>query len=149
MSSGSTEYSDNQIYARPLRTIPVTVNLEEQVHARSSGDQALEAVFGFTHTERKTYEVVVERDDPATASDIAAELECAQTSAYRYIDTLEATGLIRRVTADYEGTGRSAYVANPPAFVASRMEREVEEVFTRCQAAIENCRRTFERNHGT
>ncbi|MFB6202321.1 MAG: helix-turn-helix domain-containing protein [Halorhabdus sp.] len=120
------------------------MSLKEQIRSEPSIDGVLETMFDLTHSERQTYRTVVERDEPVTAVDVAEEVGCARTSAYRYIDTLENKGLFRRVTPDYDGTGRSAYVANPPTFVADRMEHEVEDIYTRCRRAIADCRPDFD-----
>jgi predicted transcriptional regulator len=120
------------------------VNLKEQVRSESSADRALEAIFDLTHAERQTYEAIVEVDGPVTVAEIATERGCASASAYRYVDTLEEKNLFRRVSDDYEDTGCSAYVANSPDVVADRMEQEVENMFEKCNASIEECRTAFE-----
>ena len=120
------------------------MNLKEQVRSESSADRALEAIFDLTHAERQTYEAIVEVDGPVTVAEIATERGCASASAYRYVDTLEEKDLFRRVSENYEGSGRSAYVANSPDVVADRMEEEVENMFEKCNASIEECRTAFE-----
>ncbi|WP_309484885.1 helix-turn-helix domain-containing protein [Halorhabdus salina] len=120
------------------------MNIKEQGRSEPSASRALEVIFGLTHSERKTYETIVEIDDPMTVTEIAARVGCAESSAYRYIDTLEENGLVRCVTDEYESTGRSAFVANPPEVVADRMEQEVADIFGHCQQAVEDCRSTFE-----
>ena len=120
------------------------MNLQEQLRSASSADRALEAIFDLTHAECQAYEAILEVDGPMTVAEIATEVGCASASAYRYVDTLKEKGLFRQVSENYEGTGRSAYVANSPEIVADRMEREVENMFEKCNASIEECRTTFE-----
>ncbi|WP_195837634.1 helix-turn-helix domain-containing protein [Halorhabdus sp. CBA1104] len=120
------------------------MSLKEQLRSESSADRALEAIFDLTHAERQTYKAILEVDGPVTVAEIATEMKCASTSAYRYVDTLERKGLFRQVNENYEDTGRSAYVANSPEFVADRMEQEIEEMFEKCSTSIEECRAAFE-----
>ncbi|WP_159076946.1 helix-turn-helix domain-containing protein [Halococcoides cellulosivorans] len=119
------------------------MSLTEQIRSETTPERALEAVFDLTQTERRSYAAIVDADRPVTAPRLAAAIDCAETSAYRHLSALDECGLVQRATADFEGTGRSAYVATPPDEVADRMADRVEETYEECRETIDACRPAF------
>ncbi|MFW5955850.1 MAG: hypothetical protein ACOCQY_00425 [Halorhabdus sp.] len=120
------------------------MSLHGQAITDSSADRALEAIYDLNRSERACYELVLEADGPMTARAIADAMDCALTSAYRYIDVLTDEELLREVTANFQGTNRSAYAPTPPGLLARQMHREIDHIYAACRDAIEDCRKQFE-----
>ncbi|MEF8882319.1 MAG: helix-turn-helix domain-containing protein [Halapricum sp.] len=112
-------------------------SIQEVAVSEPGPEQALAIVFGLNSSERDAYERLCRSDEPLSVQDLADELDCALTTAYRIIDTLGAHGLIEESTFRDGTCQRSVYDVIDPEQVAQRMEARVDQVYVDCRGAIE------------
>ncbi|QSG11686.1 Transcriptional regulator, contains HTH domain [Halapricum desulfuricans] len=112
-------------------------SFQEVAVAEPDSEQALAIVFGLNSSEREAYERLCESDGPLSVQELSSELDCALTTAYRIVDSLETHDLVETSTIRDSTCQRSVYDAVDPAVVAQRMEARVDQVYTDCRDAIE------------
>jgi len=112
-------------------------SFQEMAVAETVPEQALEIVFGLNGSERAAYRHLHESDEALSVQDLASELDCALTTAYRIVDTLETHNLVESTTIRDGTCQRSIYDAADPAAVAERMEAQTDQMYTDCRDAIE------------
>jgi len=112
-------------------------SFQEVAAAEPDPDQALAIVFGLNGSERTAYAALCESDGPMSVQELADELDCALTTAYRIVDTLEAHRLVESKIIRDSTCQRSVYEAADPAVVAERMEAQVDQAYTDCRNAVE------------
>ncbi|MFW6018454.1 MAG: helix-turn-helix domain-containing protein [Halapricum sp.] len=115
----------------------MTRSFQEVAAAETEPEQALAIVFGLNGSERAAYGILCESDESLSVQDLASELDCALTTAYRIVDALEACDLVESATIRDGTCQRTIYDAVDPATVAKRMQARTDQVYTDCQEAIE------------
>ncbi|WEL22711.1 Transcriptional regulator, contains HTH domain [Halorhabdus sp. BNX81] len=111
---------------------------QEIVVTEATADRALERIFGLNTSEQAVYRALLAAAEPLSAEALAAELDCALATAYRYLETLEEHKLITEVTT-WAGTQQPAvYEAVGPDRVAERMEDCLERAYQRFSAEIDS-----------
>lgn len=112
-------------------------SFQEIAVAEPEPEQALAIVFGLNGSERTAYARLCESDESMSVQQLAAELDCALTTAYRIVDALETHDLVESTIIRDSTCQRTVYDAVDPQDVARRMEARVDQVYIDCRDAIE------------
>lgn len=112
--------------------------IRDQFVSGPTGDRALERIFGVNTAERTVYRYILESEEPKSAAQIATAVDCALTSAYRYVNTLEDRGLIEAVTDRTSAQQPTVYAAEDPDHLADKMQDCVDEAFQTWLDTIED-----------
>ncbi|MDZ7849503.1 MAG: helix-turn-helix domain-containing protein [Halodesulfurarchaeum sp.] len=111
--------------------------IKEMVYSSVSPEEVFESFYGLNHRERQTYETILRAEEPLSVEAIADRMDCSLSTAYRYVDTLEAHDLVH-VTGLYGGDYlKSAYTAVDPAEIAEHMFEYVDYKYRKCEQNIE------------
>ena len=111
--------------------------IKEMVYSSVSPEEVFESFYGLNHRERETYETILTADEPLSVEDLADQMNCSLSTAYRYVDTLESHSLVD-VTGLYEDDYlKSGYTATDPAEIAEHMFEYVEFKYQKCETNIE------------
>jgi|GEM_PF-2548992 len=112
--------------------------IKEMVHTSVTPAEVFETFYSLNHRERQTYETILDADEPLSVEAIAERMDCSLSTAYRYIDTLEAHELVEKrglYEAEYL---KSGYTAKDPELIAQDMQEYVEFKYEKCQKNIES-----------
>jgi len=112
-------------------------SFQEVAVAEPESGQALAIMFGLNGSEQAAHASLQESDKPMSVQELADELDCALTTAYRIVDTLVTHRLVESKTIRDSTCQRSVYEAADPVAVAERMEAQADRAYTDCRAAIE------------
>ena len=111
--------------------------IKEMVYSQVSPQEVFESFYGLNHRERMAYETLLEATEPLSVEAIAERMDCSLSTAYRYVDTLESSGLIRQTGIFDEEYLKSGYVPEDPAVIADLMEQFVEVKYEQCAENID------------
>jgi predicted transcriptional regulator len=111
--------------------------IREMVYSSVTPAAVFETFYSLNHRERKTYETILAAEAPLSVEAIADRMDCSLSTAYRYVETLEAHELVHQ-TGLYGGEHlRAGYTATDPAVIAEHMRDYVDFKYEKCQQNIE------------
>jgi len=91
-------------------------------------EDLLDCVHGLAAVDEDCFRLLAEADDWLTVDEIAGQLECGRTTAYRATQRLLGAGFVRKEQVPYDDGGYyHAYRAEDPDEIADDMLRIVNE----------------------
>jgi predicted transcriptional regulator len=105
----------------------------------------LECLHGLKELDRETFRALVESAEPLTVDEVADEVDRERSTAYRSIQRLLQTGLVRKEQVNYDHGGYY-HVYSPAAVdeISDDMQRTLNEWYAKMGQLIQEFRDKYE-----
>jgi len=104
----------------------------------------LECFYGLTRLDRDCYQVLIEHDGVMTIDEIAIEVDRERSTAYRSVQRLLRTELVRKKQINQNGGGYyHVYYPAEPDDVTDEMQRLLNEWYARMGQLIQEFEDTY------
>jgi predicted transcriptional regulator len=123
----------------------MATSMQEYLQQDMECEGLLECLHGLKELDRETFRVLVSADGPLTVDDVADQVDRERSTAYRSIQRLLQTGLVRKEQVNYDHGGY--YHVYSPADVdqiADDMQRTLNEWYAQMGQLIQEFRDKYE-----